>query len=1179
MLSDWLRNAVAWARKRALSWGALGLAGFAVNCLPLEIFPGIHLVFGSALGIFAGLRHGALAGGIVGFVAALPTLWLWRQPFPLSPLLYCAEGIWVGYATKDDKRGPLAAALSYWLLVGCWLGLGFSLLLLRQPPNLAVIFQARSIINGLLAGLVVGVAVSAHQALRRRRGVAKHEPATFGLESLITIVLATLIALPTLYLFGGNARSARERMIADLLASSTRDVAAVEGEITALLQNYKKGVAVAAAIISTAHKGNDNKALVGLLGRVRQQYPEFAGMYLADARAKTIAFDPPAGDSSQSLVGLDYSDRQYYRDLLATKSTVYSGVYQARGGMTGPAVAIGEPLLDETGNFIAFVLGWFDLRSFQTIVSRYRREGQTMIITDSEGRLVADSSLEPGAYRNVRSLVDTIDFDLLRDKQSGAFDYTEPGSDSKSSLAALNGFHITMTTTPVTRWKVWSRQSLHPVKSRLDNLHLEQIATLTLSLLLALTLGKVVARFLTKRINELKRSAERLAAGELSDRPSARQSLTAEIDSLYRSFHMMAENIESSWARQQELLREVSDAKAELEATFDAMADAVAITDTEGRLTRANRAFYQMLSLEPMSGLGEPLASLEHPHDAGEDCDLCRARLDGHHTLTVSPPGKNPTGKHLHIRVDPIFGPNRERLGSVQVIRDLTQIRRAEVEAEKATALLRNLVDAAYDAVYATDLEGRFLWANRRAAQLFGLENRPFEGVLFLSAIHPSDIERVKTNFEAVLRGEARKYEARHFTSDDVRHALITNSPVYADGELIAVLGIARDVTEDRLAAEASTRADKLRALGQLASGVAHNFNNSLTAVIGYTQMALSKVQDLAVTRHLRTVETAALDAAKMVQRIQNFARQRQDEAMAPADLNQIVRDALDLTRSRWRDDARASGIEYDVIFRPSDSVILTCDQSAMREVFVNLIINALDAMTDGGLLTVTTSVERDVAVITFADTGCGMTEEVRQRVFEPFFTTKGTKGYGMGLAVTYGIVDRHGGEILVASQPAAGATFTIRLPIERDVAEAVNGDVTALTPFRARTASVLVVDDEQPIRALLADLLRARGHTVLMAEDGIAGLRAVESARFDMVITDISMPGVDGWAVVSEVRRRSPETKLVIVTGYGGLVDQVFLGGDADLVDALISKPFNLAEIDSTINSLLLEAQKARSH
>jgi CheY-like chemotaxis protein/anti-sigma regulatory factor (Ser/Thr protein kinase) len=257
--------------------------------------------------------------------------------------------------------------------------------------------------------------------------------------------------------------------------------------------------------------------------------------------------------------------------------------------------------------------------------------------------------------------------------------------------------------------------------------------------------------------------------------------------------------------------------------------------------------------------------------------------------------------------------------------------------------------------------------------------------------------------------------------------------------------------------------------------------------------------------------------------------------------------------------------------------VIITCDQSAMREVFVNLIINSIDAMPSGGRLTVTTALERGDAVIIFEDTGCGMTDDVRQRIFEPFFTTKGPKGYGMGLAVSYGILGRHGGEIQVASEPEEGTIFTVRLPINREAPEGGSAENTALV-LGARTASVLVVDDEASIRALLADVLRARGHKVLMAEDGIAGLRAIEGSRFDMVITDISMPGVDGWAVISEARRRSPETKLVVVTGYGGIVDQVVLGGDTDLVDALISKQFNLAEIDSTINDLLLEAQTRRS-
>jgi CheY-like chemotaxis protein/anti-sigma regulatory factor (Ser/Thr protein kinase) len=239
-----------------------------------------------------------------------------------------------------------------------------------------------------------------------------------------------------------------------------------------------------------------------------------------------------------------------------------------------------------------------------------------------------------------------------------------------------------------------------------------------------------------------------------------------------------------------------------------------------------------------------------------------------------------------------------------------------------------------------------------------------------------------------------------------------------------------------------------------------------------------------------------------------------------------------------------------------------------MREVFVNLTINALDAMPQGGRLTITTAVENDTVRVTFADTGCGIPDEIKQRIFEPFFTTKGAKGNGLGLAVSYGIVERHGGEIHVESEPGRGATFVLRMPIALD-SQILPSELS--DAHTARQAFVLVVDDEVPIRALLANVLRARGHKVLMAEDGIAGLRAIEGSCFDLVITDISMPGLDGWTLVKEVRRRWPTTKVMVVTGYGEFVEVVVPGGDPSLADVFVAKPFDIADIDAKINDLLM--------
>ncbi len=595
---------------------------------------------------------------------------------------------------------------------------------------------------------------------------------------------------------------------------------------------------------------------------------------------------------------------------------------------------------------------------------------------------------------------------------------------------------------------------------------------------------------------------------------------------------------------------------------FDPMTDPVLILDRDGHLLRANLAFYQTTGLDPQSAAGLPLIEIMHPDGQAESCQICGDHL---RAPLIAPNEDTTSSDQVQVWLHDIYTAQGECLGTMQVIRDSTMISRP---AEAEIALLRHCVDSAYDAVYAASLEGTLLWANNRAADLLGLESESLEAQSCLKALHAEDSDRVRSAFELAAGGEAQRSEARFLMGDgETRRILVTNSPIYAAGRVVAVLGIMRDVTEERQEAEQAMRSDKLRALGQLAWGVAHNFNNSLTAVLGYTQLVLNKTTDPAIQRNLKTVEKAALDAAKMVQRIQNFARQGKDDAAAPADLNQTIRDALDLTRSRWSDDARAAGIAYDVIFRPQEGVIALCDQSAMREVFVSIIINAIEAMPSGGRLTITTNVEGDHLLANFVDTGLGMTGETRQRIFEPFYTTKGAKGQGMGLAVTFGIVERHGGEIYVISEPGHGSTFTIRLKRAPEP-EAV--PVYADGHSAVRSSSVLVVDDEAPIRVLLSDLLRARGHKVMTAEDGLAGLRAVENMRFDMVITDLSMPGADGWTVIEETRRRWPETKLVILTGYGGFAELAVPGGDTSVVDALISKPFNIAEIDLTLNRLL---------
>src|SRR5262245_13126857 len=262
------------------------------------MFPGVHLLMGSTLGIFAGFKFGPAAGFAVGLIAGLPTISTWNQPLPLGVAVYALEGLWVGFWSRRHKRGPLTAALSYWIFAGSWLVLAGSIFLLRIPATLAFIFQARSVINGLLAGLIVEIAVLTYEGFRQARQMEGRESAGLGLESLILVVFVTVLCVPILYLSTSNSREEMERTRNQLYGSSTRVVSAADEKIDILLQNYKRGVGVAASSISIIGKPGkpDAAAVQDRLKNVREQYPEFAGFYVADAQARIIAYD--AGVSS-----------------------------------------------------------------------------------------------------------------------------------------------------------------------------------------------------------------------------------------------------------------------------------------------------------------------------------------------------------------------------------------------------------------------------------------------------------------------------------------------------------------------------------------------------------------------------------------------------------------------------------------------------------------------------------------------------------------------------------------------------------------------------------------------------------------------------------------------------------------------------------------------------------------
>jgi signal transduction histidine kinase/CheY-like chemotaxis protein len=359
------------------------------------------------------------------------------------------------------------------------------------------------------------------------------------------------------------------------------------------------------------------------------------------------------------------------------------------------------------------------------------------------------------------------------------------------------------------------------------------------------------------------------------------------------------------------------------------------------------------------------------------------------------------------------------------------------------------------------------------------------------------------------------------------------------------------------------SQVEKLSAVGALASGVAHDFNNCLAAIRGRAELMLKYTPDPKMRHGLEIIVKSARDGAKTVKRIQDFARQRQDRDFETVSLDQVLLDVSEITSPRWKDSAEARGVHINLTVASHARAHVLGDASELREVLVNMVFNAVDAMPEGGDITLAAERRDEKVLITVKDTGRGMNSEVSSRVFDPFFTTKGVEGMGLGLSVGYGIIRRHGGTIKVESEVNRGATFLITLPLARGDECAADDDgagTSAVRNQRCKMTRILVVDDEEPVRELLRDILEDEGVEVTLAANGAEALARFDAGKFDAVLTDLGMPGMNGWELLRAIGERDQQVQLAVITGWGELVSTH--EEKAARVEWVLTKPFSMSQI-----------------
>ena len=377
-----------------------------------------------------------------------------------------------------------------------------------------------------------------------------------------------------------------------------------------------------------------------------------------------------------------------------------------------------------------------------------------------------------------------------------------------------------------------------------------------------------------------------------------------------------------------------------------------------------------------------------------------------------------------------------------------------------------------------------------------------------------------------------------------------------------------------RQSQQAIVQQERLRAFGQMASGITHDINNALSPVALYTESLLETETSLSATARgqLEVIQRAVEDVTQTIARMREFYREREPQlALAPVKLNDLVQQVMDLTKARWSDMTTRRGVVINAkIELVADLPAIMGVESEIREALINLIFNAVDALPDGGVLTVRTRAIDGATgkgsgrvAVEVEDNGIGMDEETRRRCLEPFFTTKGERGTGLGLAMTYGVVQRHGAEMDIASTPGKGTLVALSFPdTATEFATTTQSDI-GLTPMKR--LRLLLVDDDPILLKALRDSLETDGHFVVTANDGQAGIDGFRAAQdrgesFAAVITDLGMPNVDGRKVAAEVKGLSPATPVLLLTGWGQA-----LNADEDIpphVDQVLSKPPKIREI-----------------
>jgi PAS domain S-box-containing protein len=914
-----------------------------------------------------------------------------------------------------------------------------------------------------------------------------------------------------------------------------------------------------AAIIAPADLENRNVAAVeNTLATIAAFYPKFEnGIFVLDTQG-TLWADFPA---AAQIRGQSFAHRRYFQQTMAENKAMVSTPY--RSTRTGkPVVTFTAMLYDSKGQMIGMLGCSAPLLTPNALGGvRQTRIGQTGYVTiyDTSGQVIVHPQAERILQRDTPP------------EANGLLEEAIKGFEGVGRTVNVNGAAMLAATKRIagTDWILAVQQPEQEAFASLEEARRRVLLGAVLAAVLAAGFGIVVVRWITRPLHALRTATLQLG------QTGADESLKAitsrdEIGDLART----VTTINGQLGR---TLSSLQEASVLWQRTFDAVADPVFIVDGRFRVMRVNQAAAAWLGQPAEAVVGQPGAQMIYgTAQPPYNCPHRQTMISGEMTRVIMESIR--PGQINELTATALTDEKGAITGSVLILRDITAQKKAETALRESEEGFRDIVENSVEPIFSVDLKGRIMACNRATCAVLGAAERLIVGTSFKQWMEPSTAETVMAAFNGVfvsglplhdVRFEALRQDGRPLAVRGNVRLLVKG------GEPIGFQAMMRDVSDQQRLDAQLQRSEKLEAIGTLAGGIAHDFNNFLAAIMGYLNLArLNAENDADVVRYLDSAEKVVSRASSLTRQLLTFSKGGKPiKELLP--VASLVDEAATIALGK------ASGCRHEIHLAPDLRPVLA-DRGQIVQVLTNLLINARQAMPEGGLIRISArncpvaalgqvgNLEPgNYVAVTVADQGPGIPESVRRRVFDPFFTTK-KGGSGLGLATSHSIITRHGGHIEVDPAPARGAAVTFHLP-------AVDGRVETPAPvardLHPGSGRILLMDDEESIRELCRDALSLAGYTVDVVDEGQKAIDRVKQAlatgiTYDLAIFDLTIPGgMGGMEAFGAIAHLAPAIKGIVTSGYSQnpVISDPQLYGFA----AALQKPFRISDLTAAVKQV----------